>query len=301
MPGWPGPSRPATPLSTWAPRSKWSRPAATPATQLAGIQSCRPTRTRPLARFSRTIRTRRWVAPSRHSNVSRYQECSGGSSASLQIGQALKASSQTRPGGLLELDSSFTPAERSRASIGCSASPGLAPRYLLVPNSGFRVSGANRPAESLTTPGLGLLIPTVRSPAAGLSRNSSRTRSTATGDLVRIEREAAGQVAVGIALSEEILRPSLERGDRIGAGGEAQRRLLLTCEVDQRIGELRGIADLLPVHTLPGGDGLLAPFGVVLDRGLGVLGRLRREQFGAEEAGLDQHRADSERSDLGGQ
>jgi hypothetical protein len=42
----------------------------------------------------------------------------------------------------------------------------------------------------------------------------------------------------------------LERGDRVGAGGEAQRRLLLTCEVDQRVGELRGIAALLPVHAV---------------------------------------------------
>ena len=41
--------------------------------------------------------------------------------------------------------------------------------------------------------------------------------------------------------------------------------------------------------------------GVVLDRRLGVLRGLRREQLGAEEAGLDEHRADAERRDLGGQ
>src|SRR5207248_1273820 len=41
--------------------------------------------------------------------------------------------------------------------------------------------------------------------------------------------------------------------------------------------------------------------GVVLDRGLGVVRRLRREQLRAEEAGLDEHRADTEGRDLGGQ
>ena len=72
-------------------------------------------------------------------------------------------------------------------------------------------------------------------------------------------------------------------------------------ELDQRLGELGGVAALLAVHALPGGDGLLGALGVVVDRGLGVLRRLRREQLGAEEAGLDEHRADAERRDLGGQ
>src|SRR5215203_2478964 len=121
------------------------------------------------------------------------------------------------------------------------------------------------------------------------------------GDLVRIEGQAAGQFAVGVSLGEEVVGLSLERGDRVGAGRESQRRLLLTCQVDQRVGELRGIAALLSVHGLPAGDRLLGPLGVVLDRGCGVLGRLRREQLRAEEARLDQHRADSEPSNLRGQ
>src|SRR5687768_3569093 len=44
--------------------------------------------------------------------------------------------------------------------------------------------------------------------------------------LARIEGEAAGQVAVGVGLDEEVAGPSLERGDRVCAGGEAQRRLI---------------------------------------------------------------------------
>ena len=36
--------------------------------------------------------------------------------------------------------------------------------------------------------------------------------------LVQIEGETAGQVAVGVGLGEQVVGPSLERGDRVGAG-----------------------------------------------------------------------------------
>src|SRR4249919_1621823 len=118
-------------------------------------------------------------------------------------------------------------------------------------------------------------------------------------DVVMIE--VAGQLAVRVGQFEEQLGPVLEGGDRVGASGEAQRRLVLGGQVDQRVGELGGIAPLSAVHALPGGDGLLGPLGVVGDRGFGVLRRLRRQQLGAEEPGLDQHRADPERRNLRGQ
>ena len=57
--------------------------------------------------------------------------------------------------------------------------------------------------------------------------------------------EAGGQVAVRVCLVEQMPGPCLEGGDRIGAGGEAQRRLVLSGEVDQRVGELGGVAALL--------------------------------------------------------
>src|SRR6187551_1079689 len=89
--------------------------------------------------------------------------------------------------------------------------------------------------------------------------------------------EIAGQLAVGVGLGEEVPRLLLDSCDRVGAGGEAQRRLLLTCELDQGVGELGGVAALLAVHALPGSDRLLGPLGIVLDRGLGVFRRLRSE------------------------
>ena len=72
-------------------------------------------------------------------------------------------------------------------------------------------------------------------------------------------------------------------------------------ELDQSVGELGGIAALPSVHALPRVDGLLGALGVVDDRGVGVASGLRGEQLGAEEAWLNEHGADAERRDLGGQ
>jgi hypothetical protein len=91
--------------------------------------------------------------------------------------------------------------------------------------------------------------------------------------------EVAGQLAVRVGLSLEQFGPVLEGGDRVGAAGEAQRRFVLSGKLDQRVGEFGGVAALLAVHTLPCGDGLLGPIGVVGDRGSGVLRRLRCEQL----------------------
>ena len=43
--------------------------------------------------------------------------------------------------------------------------------------------------------------------------------------------------------------------DGVGTGGEPQRWLVQGGELDQRVGELGGVAALLAVHRLPAGDG----------------------------------------------
>ena len=90
-------------------------------------------------------------------------------------------------------------------------------------------------------------------------------------------------------------------GDRVGAGDEAERRLLLLGDGQQRLGELGRVAGLLAVLALPelalGGVAL----GVVLDGRRGVVRRLLGEQLGAEEPGVDDGRVDAERLDLGGE
>src|SRR5687768_6566694 len=89
--------------------------------------------------------------------------------------------------------------------------------------------------------------------------------------------EVARQVAVGVGLLKKQLGPVLEGVNRVGAGGETQRRLVLGGEVDQRVGELGGVTALLAVHALPGSDGLLGALAVVLDQRLGILRRFGRQ------------------------
>jgi hypothetical protein len=63
----------------------------------------------------------------------------------------------------------------------------------------------------------------------GCSIGCSASKLNRLDGLVQIEGETAGQVAVGVGLGEEVVGPSLERGDRVSTGREAQRRLLLPC------------------------------------------------------------------------
>src|SRR6185436_8068525 len=95
-------------------------------------------------------------------------------------------------------------------------------------------------------------------------------------------------------------RLGLEGLDCVRAGGEAGWGLLERRELDDSAGELGGVATLLPIHTLPRGDNLPGLPRVVGNGGLSVGRRLVAEQFGAEKARLDQHRANAERGDLGG-
>ncbi len=92
---------------------------------------------------------------------------------------------------------------------------------------------------------------------------------------------------MGVGLDEEGPGLLLDGLNCIGAGHKAQRRLVLIGKMDQGIGELCGVASLLAVHCPSTQHGLLGALGVVVDRGLGILGGLRREQFGTEDARLD--------------
>src|SRR3982751_5552456 len=98
-----------------------------------------------------------------------------------------------------------------------------------------------------------------------------------------------------VSLVEERVTLALEGFNGIGTGGEANRWLVQGGQLDQGPGELGGVASLLAVHALPTLDSRHGALGVVLDRGLRVLGGLRRKQFGTEETGLDKHRLDTER------
>ena len=108
-----------------------------------------------------------------------------------------------------------------------------------------------------------------------------------------------GQLAVGVDLLLERGDLLLGRGDGVGAGDEAPRRLLLVGDRQQRLGELGRVADLLAVLALPELELRGVALGVVLDRRRGVVRRLLREELGAEEPRVDDGRVDAERRDLG--
>src|SRR4051812_14248094 len=84
--------------------------------------------------------------------------------------------------------------------------------------------------------------------------------------------QGRGQLAVSIGLGEQESCLLLDRLHRVDAGDEAQRWLVLTGELDQRVGELGRVAALLAVHALPSSDGQRGAFGVVRDGGRRVLG-----------------------------
>ena len=61
--------------------------------------------------------------------------------------------------------------------------------------------------------------------------------------------EVAGQLAVGVDLGQELLGLRFSSLHGVGAGHEAQRRLVLACELDQRVGELGGSPPCRPVMS----------------------------------------------------
>ncbi len=91
----------------------------------------------------------------------------------------------------------------------------------------------------------------------------------------------------------------LGEADRICAGEEAGRRLLLVGDRHERAAELRRVTALLSVLRVPPFELLRPAVGVVVDRRLGVARRLVREKLGPEEPRIDDRGVDAERRDLG--
>src|SRR3990170_4205865 len=82
----------------------------------------------------------------------------------------------------------------------------------------------------------------------GLGRGrSARDR----GGLGLVERQRRRQLAVGVDLLLAFGELLLGLRERVGAGDEPERRLLLVGGGQQRLGELGGVAALLAVHALP--------------------------------------------------
>src|SRR3989442_15527026 len=99
--------------------------------------------------------------------------------------------------------------------------------------------------------------------------------------------ERGGQVAEGVDLLLQVGDLLLDLRDRVGAGDEAARRLLLGRDGQQRLRELGRVAGLLAVLRLPPRALLRAAVSVVVDRRRSVVRRLVREQLGAEEPRVD--------------
>src|SRR5436853_470200 len=83
----------------------------------------------------------------------------------------------------------------------------------------------------------------------------------------------------------------------VSAGDPADGRVVLVDDLHERGGELGRVAFLLAVHRLPPGAVLGPALGIVVDRELGERCRGTLEEFGAEEARLDEGRLDPEWSD----
>src|SRR6478672_5544586 len=103
--------------------------------------------------------------------------------------------------------------------------------------------------------------------SAWLARLSMPGEHLWSGVLVRKRR---GQFAVGLTLDMQRVRLGLERLHGVGAGSKAGRRLLERDELHEGVGELGGVATLLPVHALPCGNDLPGSVGVVVNGGLSV-------------------------------
>src|SRR5205807_1704834 len=77
-----------------------------------------------------------------------------------------------------------------------------------------------------------------------------RTPSVASGVRI-VVRERRRQFPVGVGLGEQVVGFLLNGRDGVGSCCPAKRRFVLARELNQRLGELSGVAGLRAAHTLP--------------------------------------------------
>src|SRR4051812_8546651 len=100
------------------------------------------------------------------------------------------------------------------------------------------------------------------------------------------------------SLREQCIGLGLKGLHCISAGSKARWRIVQRGQSHESLGKLDRIATLLAVHAGPGRYSLLGALLIVSDGGLSVDGRVLCKKLGAEESGLNQHRADAEWRDF---
>ena len=128
-------------------------------------------------------------------------------------------------------------------------------------------------------------------------RGWQATSGSCAADLVEIERRRELPVRVDLRLQVGDLL--LRGGNSVGAGDEAARRGLLARNGDERSRKLGRITGLQAILSFPKLELLRSALVVVLDGWLGVVRRLLREEFRAEEPRVDDGGGDAEGRDLG--
>jgi hypothetical protein len=114
-----------------------------------------------------------------------------------------------------------------------------------------------------------------------------------------IEIEGGGKVPLSVDLRLQIGDLLLRSGNGVGASDEAARRWLLARNGDGRSRKLGRITGLQAILSFPKLELLRSALVVVLDGWLGVVRRLLREEFRAEEPWVDDSGSDPEWRDLG--
>src|ERR1700733_14317585 len=105
---------------------------------------------------------------------------------------------------------------------------------------------------------------------------------------------------MSVRLGEQRIGLGLEGLHGIGTSGKPERRLFESGEMHNCMSELSRVAALLAVHAAPSVNDFPGLLGVIVDGGLGVGGGVFTEELSAEEARLDEHRADAGGGDLRG-